>query len=136
MRIRSVLNHTGQVVAEGALIALLVVGLVAGTALAGKGGTGKPAPTGGTLTVLDGTYGSTTVASAGSAYVWVHAKCSQAGTLVYEQWVKTDASGRGTLTLGPTPMWNSGAADCWAESGTWTNSRWRQAATTTFRVAA
>jgi hypothetical protein len=55
MRIRSVLNHSVQAVLEGALIAMLVVGLMAGTALAGKsgggggghGGGGKP---GGTLT--------------------------------------------------------------------------------------
>ena len=36
MRIRSVLNHSLQAVLEGALIAMLVVGLMAGTALAGK----------------------------------------------------------------------------------------------------
>ena len=133
MRIRSVLQHTGQVIAEGALISLLVVGLVAGTAFAGRptGGT-----TSGSLTVADGVYASTTAVSTGSAYAWAHAKCSQGGTVVYEQWIKTDASGRGEFTLGPTPMWSSGAADCWAESGTWSKSRWRQAATTTFHVAA
>ena len=36
MRIRSVLTHSGQAVLEGALIAMLVVGLMAGTAFAGK----------------------------------------------------------------------------------------------------
>ena len=41
MRMRSVLSHTAQAVAEGALIALLVVGLAAGTTFAGKGG-GEP----------------------------------------------------------------------------------------------
>ena len=40
MRVKSVLTHVTQAVAEGALIALLVVGLIAGTALAGKGGSG------------------------------------------------------------------------------------------------
>ena len=42
MRIRSVLSHSGQAVLEGALISMLVVGLMAGTAFAGKptGGTG------------------------------------------------------------------------------------------------
>jgi hypothetical protein len=53
MRIRSVLTHSGQVVLEGALIAMLVVGLMAGTAFAGKptgsGGHHKPGG-GGTLT--------------------------------------------------------------------------------------
>jgi hypothetical protein len=41
MRIRSVLTHSGQAVLEGALIAMLIVGLMAGTAFAAKGG-GKP----------------------------------------------------------------------------------------------
>jgi hypothetical protein len=42
MRIRSVLIHSLQAIAEGALISLLVVGLIAGTALAAKptAGTG------------------------------------------------------------------------------------------------
>ena len=40
MRTRSVLNHAAQAILEGALIAMLVVGLMAGTALAGKNGGG------------------------------------------------------------------------------------------------
>ena len=40
MRLRSVLTHSAQAVAEGALIALLVVGLAAGTTFAAKGGGG------------------------------------------------------------------------------------------------
>jgi hypothetical protein len=36
VRIRSVLSHSAQVVVEGALVSLLVVGLVAGTAFAAK----------------------------------------------------------------------------------------------------
>jgi len=42
MRTRAVIIHILQALAEGALIALLVVGLMAGTAFAAKGG-GKPA---------------------------------------------------------------------------------------------
>ena len=42
MRIRSVFSHSIQAVAEGALIALIVVGLIAGTALAGKPTRGGP----------------------------------------------------------------------------------------------
>jgi len=38
MRIRSVLSHSVQAITEAALIALIVVGLVAGTAFAGRGG--------------------------------------------------------------------------------------------------
>jgi len=43
VRIRSVLSHSAQAIAEGALIALLVVGLMAGSAFAAKSGGGKPA---------------------------------------------------------------------------------------------
>ena len=42
MRIRSVFSHSAQAIAEGALISLLVVGLMAGTAFAARGGGGKP----------------------------------------------------------------------------------------------
>ena len=43
MRIKSIFTHSAQAIAEGALISLLVVGLIAGTAFAAKGGAGKPA---------------------------------------------------------------------------------------------
>jgi hypothetical protein len=43
MRTRSVVKHAAQASLEGGLVALLVVGLLAGTAFAGKGaGGGKP----------------------------------------------------------------------------------------------
>src|SRR4029079_6896166 len=45
MRIRSIFSHSAQAIAEGALVALLVVGLVAGTAFAGKPGSGSPSGT-------------------------------------------------------------------------------------------
>ncbi len=61
MRIGSVLKHSSQAVLEGAIVATLVVGLLAGTALAGKptgggstggGGHHKPGGTNSTATVL------------------------------------------------------------------------------------
>jgi hypothetical protein len=48
VRIRSVLSHSTQAVVEGALISLLVVGLMAGTAFAGKGGGAHTKPGGST----------------------------------------------------------------------------------------
>jgi len=135
MRFRTALSHTAQAILEGALVALIVVGLVAGTALAGKGGPGGGATTGGSLSVPNGTYAGTTTATTGAAYNWAHAKCSQGGVVVYEQWVKADGSRHATFTLGPTPMWQSGSASCWAEDGTWSHSRWRQSNTTTFSVS-
>ena len=134
MRIKSLISHSGQAIAEGALVSLLVVGLIAGTAVAGKPG-GKGGATGGALTVPNGTFAGTTTATAGAAYNWVHARCSQGGTVVYEQWVKSDGLKQATLSLGPTPLWQSGAASCWAEDGVWNKSRWRQQNTTTFNVS-
>jgi hypothetical protein len=57
MRIKSVLSHSLQAIAEGSLIALLVVGLMAGSVFAGGkgGGGGKPGgggTTGGSLAVV------------------------------------------------------------------------------------
>ena len=48
MRIRSVLTHSTQAVLEGALIATMVVGLIAGTAFAARGGGGGHHGGGGT----------------------------------------------------------------------------------------
>jgi hypothetical protein len=48
VRIRSVFNHSAQAVAEGVLVSLLVVGLMAGTAFAARGGTGGHKGSGGT----------------------------------------------------------------------------------------
>jgi hypothetical protein len=62
MRLRSILSHSAQAIAEGALISLLVVGLIAGTAFAAKpttsgghkGGDGTTGG-GGTVAIKDGT---------------------------------------------------------------------------------
>jgi hypothetical protein len=54
MRIRSALSHVAQAVLEGLLIALLVVGLMAGTAFAGK--SGGSATSGGKHPVSGGTF--------------------------------------------------------------------------------
>jgi hypothetical protein len=46
MRITSIFSHSAQAIAEGALVALLVVGLMAGTAFAGKPSRGGTTGTG------------------------------------------------------------------------------------------
>jgi hypothetical protein len=51
VRTRHILRHALEVVAEGGLIALLAVSLIAGTALAAKGG-GKPASGSSSLSVV------------------------------------------------------------------------------------
>jgi hypothetical protein len=42
VRIRRITSHALQAIAEGSIIAMLVVGLMAGTAFAGKPGSGTP----------------------------------------------------------------------------------------------
>ena len=97
---------------------------------------GKPVGGSGAVVVPNGTFTERVTATASAAYYWVHARCSQGGVVVYEQWVKTDGARHGVITLGPTPMWQSGAASCWAEDGRWSsNGRWRQSTTTTFSVS-
>ena len=134
MRIRSVLTHSMQVVLEGALVAALVVGLVAGTALAARGGGGGKAGGGhggstsgtGTLAVVmvddansDGApnYADTitfaVTSSLSSPYVDV--TCTQGGTLVYSASAGFYASfpwpGARNMPL-YSPSWSGGAADC------------------------
>jgi hypothetical protein len=130
---RSVLTHSAQAVAEGALIAALVVGALAGTALAGKPGGGS---TSSAMRVDDGVFAGTTTAHRGStSAVWAHAKCYQAGVLVFEQW-RMYVDGTTELSLGPTPKWSAGAANCTAEEGYYVRmTRWRSSGSTTFNVA-
>ncbi|HET7703652.1 MAG TPA: hypothetical protein VFK35_09640 [Candidatus Limnocylindrales bacterium] len=134
MRISSVLKHSGQAVLEGALVSLLVVGLMAGTAFAGRpGGSNATSP----FSVADGSFGQTTTAQRGSSTAtWVRARCYQGGNLVYEQYVSYGGGQSVTLTLGPTPMWSSGAATCTGEEGWWRNgSRWRVVGSDDFTVS-
>ncbi len=134
MRIRTLTKHLAQALAEGGLIALLVVAAMAGTASAGK-------PTGGSTTsafrVDDGVHGGATTAYQGSgAAVWVHASCYQSGSLVFEDW-RPYSGGTAAIVLGPTPNWTSGAADCRADEGSFSrNNRWRVSSSTTFHAAA
>ena len=147
MRIRSVFKHSAQALAEGSLVALLVVGLMAGSVLAAKpesSGQGKPGGGGGkpggggsaTIVVPDGIYAQTTTATVTPAGLWVYASCSQSGREVYAQYVRSDAAGAAILTLGPTSFWSSGSASCYANAGSFSVSgQWSTAGSTTFSVA-
>jgi hypothetical protein len=133
MRIRSVLKHSAQALAEGSLIALLVVGLMAGSVFAapggGKGG-GKGKPGGGSTTgsltlvmVADANANGlpnwndtiTFTVNSTSTYPYVSVRCYQSGTLVYG----ADAGfydsypwpGARNMPLS-SPSWTGGAADC------------------------
>ncbi|MCI0583758.1 MAG: hypothetical protein L0227_12875 [Chloroflexi bacterium] len=144
MRQSSVLRHTAGVAIEGLVILATIAALVVAVTIVARGepGAADDAFAGrnsGVLTIPDGTFGSTTTATAnpGGEGTWVKAECFQDGTIVYRQYVKVDpVTHQATLNLGPTPSWTSGAATCTGEEGYWAkSSRWRVLATTTFEAA-
>jgi hypothetical protein len=139
MRFKSRSSHALQAIAEGSLIALLIVGLMAGTALAGgKGGGGKPGGGSGGVTVQVVTDANGnglanwadqvhfTVTTSNTRPI-VSLTCTQGGTVVYGDshpyyWPNIwDDTGVFTLS---SLSWTSGAAECRAEAkGTSTNGR-------------
>jgi hypothetical protein len=152
MRIRSAAVHAAQLLAEGSLLAFLVVALVAGTALAGKpvGGGGKPAPSGSSLTLVmvsdqnadslpnwadSITWNVSTTATTGPN---VSVACYQGGTLVYSaaagyfdgyKWPEAKI-----MTL-KSPSWTGGAADCTARLYKITTKGTTTLATSSFHVS-
>lgn len=133
MRIKSVFKHGAQALAEGSLIALLVVGLMAGSVLAGKpdsSGQGKPSGGGGgggslaLVMVTDGngdglpnwgdqvTFNVSTTATDRPT---VRLHCYQNGTLVYTFSAGFFADYPWTTVYGlSSQSWTGGAADCTA----------------------
>lgn len=132
MRIRSVLSHSTQAVAEGALISLLVVGLMAGSALAAKpassGGHTKPGGgSGGTVTLVlvadangNGapnwadtiTY---SVSTAATTQPYVSTQCTQSGVLVMSTsagWYASYAWPSARQFQLMSDRWTGGAASC------------------------
>jgi hypothetical protein len=124
MRIRSVLSHSGQAVLEGALISMLVVGLMAGTAFAAKGGGHQ---SGGmsiaVVTVVDANQNKLPnwadqvhfTFTTSNLYPTVSVTCTQNGGLVFGDshpyyWPNVwDDNGNVILS---SQAWASGAADC------------------------
>jgi hypothetical protein len=152
---RSVLKHSTQAVLEGALISLLVIGLVAGTSLAAKGGKaggghGGGGTTGGSGTislhsplVVDSNGNGTPnwgdvvtfdISTTATTQPWVNLVCSQNGVVVAEGW---NGYFVGSLTgrdFGlSSPQWASGAADCVAYL---TTPSWTRLGSTSFHVNA
>jgi hypothetical protein len=130
---RRAFTHSWQLLLEGLLVALLVVGLIAGTAFAGKGsgsattggGHNKGGSSAGTGTLsgpvlLDSTdgiahYGQSITfrVTSTSKYYFVRATCKQNGAQVWQQtqgfypgWLW------GTTYVLNGLRWTSGAADC------------------------
>lgn len=117
-------SHTLMALAEASLIALLVVGLIAGTALAGRGG-GKPSGGGSYSVTVDQsgpyTFGQAITVSTNTPMYpnntgpWIDLMCYQGSTKVLgtthagfpDGWYYGDP-----FWLGPTGMWDGGDADC------------------------
>jgi hypothetical protein len=124
MKIRPTLVHAGQAIAEGSLIALLVVGLAAGTAFAAKGG-GSTASSPKVVMVED-TSGNgspnwaekvTFTFSTTNPYPVISLTCSQGGKVVFgdsrPMYSPNIWDDPGIFTLS-SASWTGGAATCTA----------------------
>ena len=149
---RKLTSRLASAALEGALISVLIVGLFAVPALAGKGGNGgggKPGggDTGGngtiSLVVMDGAteahFGARVtfeVATTATPYPYVHLMCYQGGSLVAEGRTGffPTAIGDEWFYLGPTPNWQGGAADCTANLEKYSRKGWAVLASTSFPV--
>ena len=147
-RLRALTSNTLLTLAQASLVALLVVGLVAGTAFAGKGGNGgggKPSGETGSLALVvmdaDGvanqgdnvTFNLTTSA----AKPFVALNCYQGGVWVYTKSVGyfPDYPWDQWFTLSST-SWPAGGGDCTAKLYTTKDgTRSTILATTSFPVA-
>jgi hypothetical protein len=146
-RIKGLFSHTVMALAEASLVALLVVGLVAGTAFAARGG-GKPGGGGGgtlTMVMVDGadttanhndviTFRFTT----SDPYPIVSATCSQGGVVVFGDshpmyWPNIwDDPGHFQLA---SLSWTGGGASCTASLKGTNRGKVVTLATTSFTVA-
>jgi hypothetical protein len=141
-----------QAVLEGALISLLVVGLIAGTALAGRGGGGKNTSNGGgslALVMVADANGNGqpnwadtvtfTASTSATPEPHVRLQCFQSGLLVY-------TGDAGMYASYPWPWeqnmqlasskWTSGAADCTAQIYYFSGSRTVWGTSLRFQAAA
>ena len=130
MRMKALINHGLQAIAEGSLIALLVVGLMAGSVFAGGKGGGKPSGGGGgggslaLVMVTDansnglpnwGDQVTFNVSTTATDRPTVRLECYQNGSLVYTFSAGFWAGYPWTTTYGlSSQSWTGGAANCTA----------------------
>ncbi len=142
---RAAARHVGAAGLEALLAAgILTMGLLAvspvyqpASKLTDAGTAFAAAKLTGHIYVTDAAFGSqmTATLNPGGPTAWGYAECKQYGYVVYQQYVKGDANNQVTFTLGPTPLWPSGAASCIAQEGTWTSTgKWKLLAQSTFNV--
>ena len=100
MQVRSTVRHLAQTVAQSSVIALLIVGMMAGSVFAGKGGGGGKPSGGGTVSgpvmvsdadgdgiVSSGDDITFNVSTSATAYPQVGLRCWQGTTWVYDAYV-------------------------------------------------
>lgn len=124
----------------GAFAGLLALSPVVDAAKGGNGGGGG----GGTTISIDGwnphvPYGEQVTFSVSTTRTdrpWVNARCYQDGGSVYGQWHGLfDGYGfEPVFTMGPTPSWSGGDAECVAEVGFFHRGSFRALASTSFLV--
>jgi len=100
---------------------LTVVGVIAGPAIAGGKGSSSiqlvRMNAGLAAASADPTFGEQVtfaVSTSRTDWPWVQNRCWQGRTLVYEEWhgFWTGYYRAAIYTLGPTPSWSGGSADC------------------------
>ncbi len=109
------------------LLSVLAIGFGTASIDAAPGGNGKgnghANGNGGgkvsvTITIAEGIphFGTevTFAVDGGDDGMWVRNECSQNGSLVYAEYNRVEGGFAGPFTLGPTPSWSGGAADCHA----------------------
>jgi hypothetical protein len=143
--LRAGARHVAGVSLEAIVLALIItlVLVLAGpiyrpaTTLSGTADVEAGGRNSGHISVPDASFGTITTATVnpGGDNVWVYAECYQNGIAVYGQYAKADVNNHAALGLGPTPLWQGGAATCMAQEGYWSKTmRWRVLAQTTFQA--
>lgn len=141
-RARSAAPHTILTLTRGGLLALLVLGLLAGTAFAGKGGGSASSSV--TMVPLNSTdglahYGRqvTFTYKTTNLYPVVSLTCSQGGSVVYgdsrPMYQPNPWNDPGIFTLSSS-SWTGGAADCKADLKGTSRGKIVTLASTTFHV--
>jgi hypothetical protein len=150
MRINAAIKHVAQALLEAALISMLVVGLIAGTALASKPGAGSTSGTS-TLTLVladdvagDGVvnWGDTVtfnVSTSATSSPQVSLNCYQGSSLVYNAnaaWYDGNPFAYMQMMKLQSGAWTGGAADCTAKMYYSSGKRTITLKTLSFHVAA
>jgi hypothetical protein len=149
VRIRAVLTHSAQAIAEGALISVLVVGLMAGTAFAAKGAPHQKTGGNGSIALAfplvvdlnsNGTpnYGDTVtfnISTTATTQPFVNLVCAGGLYVGWRGYFTGSLDTTWNFSLG-SGGWTGGATDCTAWLGMYTKQGFQRLASTSFHVDA